>query len=270
VALTGATPVFVDIDPRTFNVDPDKIELAISNRTRAIQVVHLFGLPADMSKIARIAEKYNLFLVEDAAQAHLASIDKKAVGTFGNAAAFSFYPTKNMTSGEGGMAVFADSEHARTARLLRNQGMETRYQNEIVGMNLRMTEIHAAIGIEQLKKVVKWTAIRQSNANFLTQNLHGVQTPITPPAFEHVYHQYTIRYRQRDWLMGNLRKLGIGCEIYYPTQVHQLPPFKSGVDLPETRLATLQVLSIPVHPSLSRRDLKKIAMTVNYLVESNK
>lgn len=269
VALTGATPVFIDIDINTYNLDPNLIKSAITPRTKAIQVVHLYGLPADMIRIIEIAKQNNLLVIEDAAQAHNASINGQPVGTFGDAAAFSFYPTKNMTSGEGGMIVYKDFTHARLARLYRNQGMERRYQNEIVGFNLRMTDIHAAIGRVQLKHLLKWNKKRQDNAMVLSNELQNVIKPFTPSGFSHVFHQYTLRIpKNRDVFSGKLTKEGIENTIYYPTQVHKLPSFNSLVDLPQTQLATESVLSIPVHPSLSRKDLKRISGTVNSLIKS--
>ena len=259
VALTGAKPVFVDIDPKTFNIDPSLIEPAITKRTKAIQVVHLYGLAADMNQILNIAAKHGLLVIEDAAQAHLAEISGQKVGTFGDAAAFSFYPTKNMTSGEGGMIVLKNSSAARTSRLLRNQGMEKRYQNELVGFNLRMTDIHAAIGIEQLKKIEKRTEVRISNANFMNSRLPVNITPFTPADSKHVFHQYTVRLvSNRDAISTELSELGIGNSVYYPTQVHKLPSFQSDLKLLQTQFATEQVLSLPVHPSLSKRDLLRI------------
>ena len=264
VALTGAKPVFVDIDHRTYNIDPSKIESAISDKTKAIMVVHLYGLPADMKLIRQIASRRNLLLIEDAAQAHMAEIDGDKVGTFGDAAAFSFYPTKNMTAGEGGMIVLKDPEAAKKARLLRNQGMAVRYQNEIVGFNLRMTDIHAAIGIEQLKNLSKWTEKRQQNALQLSREITEVITPFVPNGFSHVYHQYTIRIEnKRDKFSELLTSSGIGNSVYYPTEVHNLPSFKSELHLDETHKATQQVLSLPVHPRLSKSDLRRIASQVN-------
>ncbi len=264
VALTGAKPVFVDIDHRTYNIDPSKIESAISDKTKAIMVVHLYGLPADMKLIKQIASRKNLLLIEDAAQAHMAEIDGEKVGTFGDAAAFSFYPTKNMTAGEGGMIVIKDLEAAKKARLLRNQGMAVRYQNEIVGFNLRMTDIHAAIGIEQLKNLSKWTEKRQQNALQLSREITEVKTPFVPNGFSHVYHQYTIRIEnKRDKFSELLTSSGIGNSVYYPTEVHNLPSFKSELHLDETHKATQQVLSLPIHPRLSKSDLRRIASHVN-------
>jgi len=268
VALTGAKPVFVDIDINTYNIDPHLIEKAITPNTKAIQVVHLYGLPADMIRIVEIAKRHNLLIIEDAAQAHSASINDQPVGTFGDAAAFSFYPTKNITSGEGGMIVFKDKEPARLARLYRNQGMEKRYQNEIVGFNLRMTDIHAAIGRAQLKHLLKWSKKRQDNAMTLSSQLQNVITPVIPNGFSHVFHQYTIRVpKNRDSFSDRLSKAGVGNSVYYPTQVHKLPSFNTSLTLPQTQLATESVLSLPVHPSLTSRDLKRVINTVNSLVK---
>ena len=172
-----------------------------------------------------------------------------------------------MTSGEGGMIVFKDKEPARLARLYRNQGMEKRYQNEIVGFNLRMTDIHAAIGRTQLKHLLKWSKKRQDNAVTLSSQLQNVVTPIIPNGFSHVFHQYTIRVaKNRDTFADKLNKAGVGNSVYYPTQVHKLPSFSSALSLPQTQLATETVLSLPVHPSLTKRDLKRIANTVNSLI----
>jgi len=271
ISLTGATPIFVDIDPLTFNISLDCLKKSLTSKTKAILAVHLYGLPASMPEIMDIAKKFNLLVIEDAAQAHLASINNVPVGTFGDAAAFSFYPTKNMTTGEGGMVVLASSDSERTCRLLRSQGMEIRYQNEIVGFNLRMTDIHAAIGLEQLNKISHWTEIRQNNAAFLSNNLDSnfYKLPHVPSGYSHCYHQYTVRIRGvRDLVSQKLDKEKIGNAVYYPTPVHLLPAFSVGTILPETTLATQEVLSIPVHPSLTKRDLKIISKTMNKISES--
>ena len=265
VALTGAAPVFVDIDPLTFNIDPLAIEAAITPRTRAIQPVHLYGQPAAMNQIMAIAARHNLLVIEDAAQAHMASLDGTPVGSFGIAGAFSFYPTKNMTSGEGGMISTASNEVARRCRLLRNQGMEKRYENEIVGFNTRMTDIHAAIGRVQLTKLARWTAQRRSNAKFLDQNLKNVVIPFVAPNAIHVYHQYTIRIpgHSRDAFADEMTKRGVGNGVYYPIPVHELGSFGLKLELPETTRATKEVLSIPVHPSLSQGELETIVSIIN-------
>ena len=270
VKLTGGVPVFVDIDLKTFNIDPKAIEAALTSRTRAIQPVHLYGQPAAMDEIMRIAEKHDLLVLEDAAQAHLAKFNDQYVGTFGIAATFSFYPTKNMTSGEGGMITCATEEFARMCRLLRNQGMEKRYQNEIIGFNTRMTDLHAAIGRAQLQKIQSWTETRQKNAKFLDENLKNVVTPYVMPQTTHVYHQYTIRIvgDDRNKFAEEMTKRGVGCGVYYPTPVHQLPSFDFNFELPNTSLACSEVLSIPVHPALTQDDLEKIVDVVNSIAKA--
>ena len=270
VALTGATPVFVDIDPSTYNISPEAIESAITKRTRAIQPVHLFGQTADMHRVMEIALRHNLLVFEDASQAHLSSFHGKPAGTWGDAATFSFYPTKNMTSGEGGMVSCRDEAIARTCRLLRNQGMENRYQNEIVGYNLRMTDIHAAIGREQLKKIANWTLKRQSNAKFFDENLRNVVVPHVMEGATHVYHQYTIRVPEsdRNSFAEEMMKRGVGNGVYYPRPVHQLPAYGQKFDLPNTSKACEEVLSIPVHPGLSKEDLERIVVVVNQLAKA--
>ena len=265
VALTGAVPVFVDIELDYFNADPLAIEAAITPRTKAIMPVHLYGHPADLVAISAIAEKHGLLLLEDAAQAHAASVNGKPVGAWGVAGSFSFYPTKNMTSGEGGMVSTPSTEIARAIKVLRNQGMEQRYQNEVVGFNTRMTDIHAAIGRVQLTKLPGWTQTRQQNAEFLNAHITGVVTPQTAPGAVHVFHQYTIRVvdQDRDAFAEELTKRGVGNGVYYPTPVHRLPSFRSELDLPNTEIAASQALSLPVHPSLSQQELETIVEVVN-------
>lgn len=270
VALTGAAPVFVDIEADSFCIDPEAVRAAITPRTRAIMPVHLYGHPAAMDRIATIAKEHDLLIIEDAAQAHAASLNGTPVGAFGNAACFSFYPTKNMTSGEGGMVVTDSAETARTVRLLRNQGMEQRYRNEVVGFNTRMTDIHAAIGRVQLRKLAGWTAQRQANAAYLDQHLEGVVTPPVAAGAVHVYHQYTIRIpgHDQDAFAAALAARGVGSGVYYPTPVHALPSFGLTLDLPVTEQAAREVLSLPVHPALSAADLEKIVASVNAVAKA--
>jgi perosamine synthetase len=264
IALTGATPIFADINPGTFNIDPDEVALKITARTKAILVVHLYGLAAEMPAIKLIAEKHGLYLIEDAAQAHMATVFEQPVGTFGDLAIFSFYPTKNMTSGEGGMIVAKDAEVVRNCRLLRNQGMEIRYQNEIVGFNLRMTDIHAALGRAQLKKLSKWTVRRQEIAQIYNDQLDLPNLPIAPNGYQHVYHQYTLRIpKDRDLFSQELTEIGIGNGVYYPISVDLLPAFKKNVPLMNAGAATKEVISIPVHPSLRNSEIKRIVKQVN-------
>lgn len=265
VSLAGATPVFADIDPRTFCLDPDSAEAAITGRTRAIMPVHLYGQPADMDRILQLARARDLLVLEDAAQAHAAHWHGRPVGALGDAGAFSFYPTKNMTSGEGGMVTTGSAQVARTVQLLRNQGMEQRYHNELVGFNTRMSDIHAAIGRVQLGRLDEWTRQRQRNARFLTDHLRGVVTPYVDERAEHVYHQYTIRVpdSERDQFVAELAQRGVGSGVYYPVPVHALPSFGLTLDLPATASAAAQVISLPVHPSLTQPDLETIVAAVN-------
>jgi len=270
VALTGATPVFVDIDPDFFTMAPEAVSAAITPRTRAVMPVHLYGQTADMTRLSEIALKHGLLIIEDAAQAHLASWDGKPAGAWGDAAAFSFYPTKNMTTGEGGMITLSSHETERRSRLYRNQGMEIRYQNEVVGLNNRMTEIEAAIGIVQIKKLAKWTAKRQSNAKFLSANLDQVIAPKIAAEASHVFHQFTVKVEghNRDKFAAELKRRGIGCDVYYPMPVHRLPSFESKTHLPVTEQIKDVCLSLPVHPSLSKSDLRRIAETVNSVAKA--
>lgn len=270
VALTGATPVFADIEADTFCLDPASVEAAITERTVGIMPVHLYGHPASMAGLRAVADRHGLRLFEDAAQAHGASLDGVAVGAFGQFAMFSLYPTKNMTSGEGGMVSVADAQTERLMRLYRNQGMERQYENEVVGFNARMTDVHAAIGRVQLTKVDGWTQQRQANAAFLSANLQGVTTPPVRPGAVHVYHQYTIRVPQdRDGLAKALREeYAVGSGMFYPVPNHRLAPFGHDFDLPATELAAAECLSLPVHPSLSQADLERIVTAVNTLASA--
>jgi len=270
VALTGATPVFADIEPDSFCIAPEAIEAAITPRTKAVMPVHLYGHPAAMDQINGIAQEAGLLVVEDAAQAHSASLNGTPVGALGDAGCFSFYPTKNMTSGEGGMVTTASPATARMVRLLRNQGMEQRYRNEVIGFNTRMTDIHAAIGRVQLGKLAGWTAQRQSNAAFLSANLEGVVVPPVAEGAVHVYHQYTIRIpgHDQDAFVAALAERGVGSGVYYPTPVHALPSFGLELDLPETAKAAREVVSLPVHPALVQADLETIVAAVNAVAKA--
>ncbi|CAM3264959.1 DegT/DnrJ/EryC1/StrS family aminotransferase [Nocardioides dubius] len=270
VALTGATPIFADIDPATFCLDPASVAAAITPRTKAIMPVHLYGHPADMTGLQALADQHGLMLFEDAAQAHGASLHGTPVGAFGTFAMFSLYPTKNMTSGEGGMVSVANDEVARLLRLYRNQGMQRQYENEVVGFNNRMTDIHAAIGRVQLTKVGGWTTQRQSNAAFLTANLEGVTPPQVAEGATHVYHQYTVRVPDdRDGLAAALKdEYNIGSGMFYPIPNHRLAPFQADVDLPQTERAARECLSLPVHPSVDQEGLERIVEAVNKLASA--
>jgi dTDP-4-amino-4,6-dideoxygalactose transaminase len=273
VVLAGGVPVFADIDPKTFNLDPDHAESLITKKTKAIMPVHLYGHIAAMDRFAEISNKHGVKIIEDAAQGHLASLNGRNTGEFGVVASFSFYPTKNMTAGEGGMVVTEDAGIARMLRLLRNQGQEIRYQNEVIGFNTRMTDIHAAIGRVQLAKLPGWTATRQANAAYLDANLKGVVTPFVAPNSKHSYHQYTIRIpggdaAKRDEFMKRIGEKGVGSGVYYPTPIHRLPSFKLDLSLPETELVIKECVSLPVHPSLTQSELETIVSVVNEVAAS--
>ncbi|MEV0715827.1 DegT/DnrJ/EryC1/StrS family aminotransferase [Asanoa sp. NPDC050611] len=270
VRLVGAVPVFVDIERDSFNVDPAAVAAAITPRTAAIMPVHLYGHPAAMDQIMEIAQRHGLAVVEDAAQAHGASLNGKPVGAFGLAGCFSFYPTKNMHSLEGGMITTADAEFARKLRLLRNQGMEQRYANEIVGANMRLTDVAAAIGRVQLTQLAGWTEQRRENAKVLDSRITALVTPPVADGAQHVYHQYTVRVPgDRDAAQAHLKAQGVGSAVYYPTPIHRLKPFldadgKPGPwDLPETERAATEVLSLPIFPTLTAAELDRIADAAN-------
>jgi dTDP-4-amino-4,6-dideoxygalactose transaminase len=220
-----------------------------------------------MSPLMDIAERHNLIILEDAAQSHGAKYFGKAVGSFGTGA-FSLYPTKNMTSAEGGMITTNDHEIAESCRVIRQHGMRRRYYHDELGFNFRMTDIHAAIGLEQLKKLAGFNRRRQENARFLSENLQGVVTPIAPPNYDHVYHQYTIRVaaNRRGRLVEHLQENGVGHGVYYPVPIHKQTVYcDMGYDdyLPVTEQTALEVLSLPVHPSLTDADLETIVSAVN-------
>jgi perosamine synthetase len=269
VALAGATPVFADIDPRTFCLDPSSVEASVTERTAAIMPVHLYGHPADMTALQRTADKHGLRVFEDAAQAHGAAIDGRPVGTFGDFGMFSLYPTKNMTAGEGGMDSCATEDIARQLRLLRNQGMERRYENEVVGFNARMTDIHAAIGRVQLTRLAGWTRQRRDTAAWFDAELENVTVPYIADGVTHVYHQYTIQVDDRDGFAAALAdEHQIGTGVYYPVPTHRLPSFDLSLDLPETEAAALRVLSLPVHPSVGAEERERIVSAVNTVAKA--
>jgi len=269
VLFVGARPVFADIEEDGFNIDPALIEERITERTKAIMPVHLYGNPADMARIMGIAKRYGLLVIEDAAQAHGAMIGSRKVGTFGTGC-FSFYATKNITCGEGGMITTNDDYVAGQARLLRQHGMRRRYYHEQLGYNFRMTDIQAAIGLAQLDKLEWFNQQRRSNAQYLDQHLKGVVTPRERPGTRHVWHQYTIRVpSDRDAAAKRLRDAGVGTGIYYPVPVHQQKVYRelgyNGI-FPVAEQRCEEVLSLPVHPALTQGDMSTIVSGVNELV----
>lgn len=225
IVYTGATPVFADIDSNTYNIDPESIENKLKEQPdiKALLIVHLFGQPCVMDKIMELVKKYNLILIEDCAQSHGAQWGDQKVGSFGDVAAFSFYPTKNMTTSEGGIILTSNEEVAKKAKLLVNHGMEVRYHHDVVGYNYRMTNISAAIGICQLEKLDWFNKTRNKNALFYNKFLHNehVFTPYKQEQVYHVYHQYTLRIKnnRREDLIKHLENNGIGYGIFYPISI---------------------------------------------------
>jgi dTDP-4-amino-4,6-dideoxygalactose transaminase len=269
IRLAGATPVFADIDPVTYNLDPEAAERAVQETDAdAMLVVHLYGLPAEMDTLADIAADEGVKLIEDAAQAHGARYDGRPVGTFGDAAAFSFYPTKNMTTGEGGMVLTDDAEVAkRTASYINHGRTGTEaYAHEHVGHNFRMTSIAAAIGRAQLDKLPEWVEQRRANAAHLSDALDGVagvDAPVEPDGARHAYHQYTVRTADREALREQLSDADVGSSVYYPTPIHRLGAYDDiDASAPVAEQAADEVLSLPVHPKLTDDELERIAAAV--------
>ena len=268
ILYCGAEPVFVDIDPRTFNIDPEKLEDTLKeNGVKAVLVVHLFGLSCDMPRIIQIAEKHNVKIIEDCAQSHGAAINGKKAGTFGCASAFSFYPTKNMTTGEGGIVVTDDEEVAERCRKMINHGRSGRYSHDMLGYNYRMTNIAAAIGLLQLRKLDEFNERRIANAQYLSEHLSDLDwlnIPFVPEGFLHVFHQYTVRIEpsKRDMVVEHLKTKEIDSAIIYPLVVYRQPIYESlgfgnGKCLVAEQICN-EVLSLPVHPSLENYELDMI------------
>ena len=287
--LVGAWPVFVDIRAEDYTIDAEQIEAAITPRTRAVVAVHLYGHPCDMTALIEIAQRRKLIVIEDACQALGASWQGRKAGAFGTAC-FSFYATKSITTGEGGMVATDDDAIARRARLLRNQGEEERYVTELLAYNFRLTEPAAALGLAQLPKLDGWNEQRRANAARLNEHLEGVATPIERPGAHHVYQQYTVRVPASEWdrlqpvdgraearpvgegttprdaLRAALREQEIETAVYYPRPLHRQPLYLEmgiGGSFPVAGRAAQEVLSLPVHPSLSMDDLERIAAAVN-------
>lgn len=271
ILLARAKPVFADIRPESFNLDPDDIVKKITAKTRAIMPVHLYGQPCDMKAIEDIASASGMAIIEDACQAHGSRYAGRAAGSFGTGC-FSFYPTKNMTTGEGGVVTTNEDDIAQRLRLIRNHGQTRRYYHESIGYNFRMTDIAGALGVCQLRKLTHFNAVRIANAGLLSAGLagiNGLELPVTCQQTEHVFHQYTVRITRRahltrDAFRDKLRERGITTEVYYPYPIHRQPLYRSlGYTdvLPKTEKACREVVSLPVHPALSRGD-------IGYIIES--
>jgi dTDP-4-amino-4,6-dideoxygalactose transaminase len=266
----GARPVFADIDPDYFTIDPARIEERITPRTKAILPVHLYGQACDMDPILELARKHNLAIIEDACQAHGALYKGRPVGSFGTAC-YSLYATKNITTIEGGMIVTNDAQVAERARLLRSHGSPRTYEHVMLGYNMRTTDLNAAVGLVQLNKLQEWNSARRANAAYLSANLGkipGVVTPKIREGCEHIFHQYTIRIQNRDIAAQKLKEKGVGVGIHYPTPIHLQPLYNQlgyKDSLPNAEAASREVLSLPVHPSLTKDDLDYIINTIKEL-----
>ena len=274
ITMTGAKPVFVDIEEDSFNINPSLIEAAITPKTKAILPVHLYGKPANMKAITEIAAKHNLTIIEDACQAHGAEFEHKKVGSFGTGC-FSFYPTKNMTSSEGGMITTNDETLAKKIRKIISHGSEKRYHHDFLGYNYRMTDVAAAIGVEQVKKLPSFNQKRIKNALYLTQNpsrtsLKHLHFPQVTPG--HVFHQYTIRVapkfkKSREELIAYLTEKGIGSAVFYPLPIHKQKAYSeyNHQRFPIAEKIAQEVLSLPVHPGLTEKELHMIIAVLEEL-----
>ncbi len=276
VVLAGAKPVFVDINPETFNISPAEVEKAITKLTKAIIAVDLYGMPADLKPIREIADKHGLKVIEDAAQAHGAVYNGKPVGAYADVACWSFYASKNMTTGEGGMVTTNDNELAEKLRLIRCHGEQQKYMSTIIGHNYRMPEIEAAIGLVQLERLPGFLAGRRENAERLTKKLcraKNLHLPKEQPNCRSSWYLYTVRLKganraKRDAVVEQLRGKGIGAEVYYPWPIHLMPPYCRFKRLKptETEKASEQVFSLPVHPGVKTEQADFIAETVLSLI----
>jgi perosamine synthetase len=267
VSMAGARPVFADVRVDDFCLDAADVESRIGPRTVAVVAVHLYGQPGDIDALAAVCSRHGVALVEDAAQAHAASYDGRPAGSLGLAAAFSFYATKNMTTGEGGMVVVEEEAVARRVRSLRNQGMLESYHHEVVGQNARMTEMAAAMGRVQLRRLPDLNAVRRNNAHAYADALPaGVCPPVEHAGRRHAWHLYTVRVSGRDAVAARLAGQGIQNGVYYRVPVHRQPSYDDRSELPVTdRLAT-EVLSLPVHPGVGRRDVERVVVALQQAV----
>lgn len=264
VRYVGATPVFADIDPVSLNIDPASIKNLISDKTRAIIAVHLFGLTADIDEIKTLIKDKNIFLVEDCAQSFGANYKGEKTGTLGDISCFSFFPSKNLGCyGDGGMISTSDDKLADTIKLLRNHGSPVRYEHTIIGYNSRLDEIQAAILRIKLKRIDQYNQQRQDNASKYTKALTqlGITTPSESPDSTHVYHQYTIQHDRRDNIHAALSEQQIASAIYYPKGLHQQIAFTNNqpsVSLPITERVSNNCLSLPMYPELSSEQIDRI------------
>jgi len=272
ICQSGATPVFADIDLATYTLDPQCVRAALTPRTKAIVAVHLYGHPAPLAELQAIAAEHGLHLIEDCAQAHGATWAGKPVGSVGNAAAFSFYPTKNLAAlGDAGMIVTHDARVAEQARLLRMYGWRQRYVSDIEGWNSRMDELQAAILRVKLRHLLEENARRQAIARYYLEQLADlpIGLPVTLPGCTHVYHQFVIRSAERDRLAADLKQQHIATAIHYPAPVHLQPAYARHVRgrLPHSEQAAREVLSLPAYPQLTDAQVERVAAAVQHYFE---
>ncbi|WP_277555956.1 DegT/DnrJ/EryC1/StrS family aminotransferase [Halobaculum limi] len=275
IAHAGATPVFADVEETTLNLDPDRVAEVLEERddVAAILAVHIYGMPADMAPLRELADEYDVYLVEDAAQAHGATYEGETVGNLADAACFSFYPTKNMTCGEGGMITTRHEKVAERAARFCDHGRTVGYEHGFVGHNFRMTSLCAGIGRAQLTRLPEFNEARRANAAYLNDALADapVETPVEPENRTSVYHQYTVRSDHRDLLQSHLADHDVSSAVYYPLPIHQQPAYDHvDVEMAVAEREADRVLSLPVHPGLSTDDLDQIAAAVHAFADSGR
>ncbi len=269
ITYTGARPVFVDIDEKTFNIDVKKIRKAITKKTKAILPVHLFGLPADMDSIMELEKKYKLKIIEDCAQSFGAEYKGKKTGAISDAGCFSFFPSKNLGCyGDGGMLITNDDAIAEKVRLLRNHGQKERYYHSIIGYNSRLDEIQAGILRVKLKRIDEYNKKRRGNARLYTEKLKGVNiiTPSEPDGYSHVFHQYGIRTSKRDSIQKGLTEAGIASAIYYPVPLHLQESYKDlgckKGDFPVSEAIASDIISLPMYPELTEAQIDEVCKVI--------
>ncbi len=268
IKYVGAQPVFVDIDPATFNITAENIEKAITPKTKAVMPVHLFGQPVDIYAIKSICDKHGLKLIEDCAQSFGARVEGQQTGSMGNAAGFSFFPSKNLGAfGDGGLVVTSSDETAAMLKKLRNHGSDVRYYHDVIGYNSRLDEMQAVVLRAKLKRIDQYNQARRKAAHRYSELLADL--PLTVPhedgVGEHVYHQYTLLSKQRDLIMEKLQQQKIGCAVYYPVPLHQQNVFKAeceGLSLPVTESVASQCFSLPICPMLTEDNIEEITTVI--------
>ncbi len=268
IKYVGATPVFVDIDDKTFNITAENIEKAITPKTKAVMPVHLFGQPVDIIKIKALCDKHNLKLIEDCAQSFGARVDGQQTGAIGHASGYSFFPSKNLGAfGDGGLVVTNSDETAKMLKMLRNHGSDVRYYHDVIGYNSRLDDMQAVVLRAKLKRIDQYNRARRHAAHLYSELMADLSltTPFEDGVGEHVYHQYTLLSDRRDEVMQVLQDRQIGCAVYYPVPLHQQNVFKeacAGLSLPITESVAANCFSLPICPALTDETVKEIVMVI--------